>query len=69
MCGMVTNARQEKEGKPLLFKQTLRSRLTRLRVFKSCLFQTFKKVFLDCFAARLRPKLFSEIGEGRDARV
>ena len=48
MHGMVTNARQRKEGKPLLFKQTLRSRLTILRVFKSCLFQTFKKVFLDC---------------------
>ena len=48
MCGMVTNARRGKEGKPLLFKQTLRSRLTTLRVFKSCLFQTFKKVFLDC---------------------
>ena len=48
MCSMVTNARRGKEGKPLLFKQTLRSRLTTLRVFKSCLFQTFKKVFLDC---------------------
>ena len=45
---MVTNARQRKEGNPLLFKQTLRSRLTILRVFESCLFQTFKKVFLDC---------------------
>ena len=45
---MVTNARQGKKGKPLLFKQTLRSRLTILRVFKSYLFQTFQKVFLDC---------------------
>ena len=95
------------EGKPLLFKQTLRSRLTILRVFKSCLFQTFNKVFLDCLqpafslkiclvlipaseivnnnfrienlpwvpetfharAFRFRPKLFSEISEGRDARI
>ena len=48
MRGIVTNERQRKEGKPLLFKQTLRSRLTILRVSKSCLFQTFKKVFLDC---------------------
>ena len=48
MRGIVTNAQQRKEGKSLLFKQTLRSRLTILRVSKSCLFQTFKKVFLAC---------------------
>ena len=37
----------------LLFKQTLRLRLTILRVSKSCLFQTFTKSLSRLFAARL----------------
>ena len=49
--GIVTDARQRK---PLLFKQTLRSRFALSRVYKSWLFQTIKRVFLDC----LQPAVF-----------
>ena len=40
--GTVTKTRQRK---PLLFKQTLRSRFTSSRVYKSCLFQTIRESF------------------------